>query len=287
MIETRVPVAKKFRAQTAKFKNPSVPQNHISFPTKTIEPMSSDDISIEIEFSDDEIASTPLRPGTNTTSKLKPSFLSNLSAKIVDPKTAPTAKPCPVKEKLDQTISKKDDEAPSQSNPNTQKRRVEADIRADYKDYQIYMNYSCKLTITDVAFSEDSTGQRYFSLQVLELPSTHFGVLSIWGRVNEGANSEFAHYDYDLKAEALEKFKETFEEKTMNKWEQKENFSPKAGGYSLLTFGGNGPVNPEEKNLAQRRDKRRMDDKLEMIKERWYNSEGREGLGNDVMDLLR
>jgi hypothetical protein len=43
----------------------------------------------------------------------------------------------------------------------------------------------------------------------------------------------------------------------------------------------------EEKGLAMRRDKRRMDDKVEMIKDRWYNSEGREGLGCDVMDLVR
>jgi hypothetical protein len=195
--------------------------------------MSSDDISLEIEFSDDETHPTPLGPTPPPTSHKKPSFLSSLSAKIVSTTPAPTPKPCPVKTLLDATISKAEASPPPQPNPNTQKRRVEADIRNDYKSYQIYQNYSCKLTITDVAFSEDSSGQRYFSLQVLELKDSHFGVLSIWGRVNEGANSSFSQYDYDLKASALEKFKNIFEEKTMNKWEEKENFCPKAGGYSL------------------------------------------------------
>jgi len=90
------------------------------------------------------------------------------------------------------------------------------------------------MTINDVEIKEQS--QRYFSLMVLEKPGECFGVLSIWGRVNEKASHDFKEYNLTEKIEALHKFCEVFEEKTMNKWSENinETFTPQPGAYSMM-----------------------------------------------------
>lgn len=237
--------------------------------------MSSDeDLEQEIEFSD---ADDSQNQGDNVVQNS--GLLQSLKANLLNNETFDKEKA------LQESKAKNSREKSAQPKSNQKKIKLEMDIREEYKDYKILHPYSCKLNTTDVSSSDQSVF-RYYSQQLLEKEGEHCGVLSIWGKVGLEASSSFNYFELEDRQLSVQRFKEIFEEKTMNKWEDKDNFKPQIGAYNLLGA-ATGRMSDEDQHFKTQKDKKLLEEKLQMIFERWDFSENKDGLGYDIIEILR
>ncbi|KAI0214446.1 Protein mono-ADP-ribosyltransferase PARP3 [Lamellibrachia satsuma] len=94
-------------------------------------------------------------------------------------------------------------------------------------DCEVYEDYDCMLNQTNIG----QNNNKFYVIQILE-DESGFNVFTRWGRVGEqGAQALRDNCDKD---QAIAEFKKKFKDKTKNKWEDRANFVPSPGKYTLL-----------------------------------------------------
>eukprot|EP01006_Ploeotia_vitrea_P052453 TRINITY_DN67689_c12_g5_i1.p1 TRINITY_DN67689_c12_g5~~TRINITY_DN67689_c12_g5_i1.p1 ORF type:complete len:572 (-),score=151.96 TRINITY_DN67689_c12_g5_i1:109-1617(-) len=93
--------------------------------------------------------------------------------------------------------------------------------------YTIYDEYHCKLNQTNIG----QNNNKYYIIQVLTDGSKYWS-WNRWGRVGEpGQNAMKA---FPTAAGAIAAFKKKFKDKTVNNWEDRDNFVPRPQKYTLI-----------------------------------------------------
>jgi len=89
--------------------------------------------------------------------------------------------------------------------------------------------YDCMLNQTNIGHNNN----KYYQIQVLEADAGKgYIAWNRWGRVGEpGQNSKKS---YSSQAEAIRDFTKKFSDKTQNKWDNRDKFTPVTGKYTLL-----------------------------------------------------
>lgn len=108
------------------------------------------------------------------------------------------------------------------------------EIDLKFKDYKILHPYVAKLQIKDVSLNNNlGIKNRYYLIKVLVKGEDEIiGFFAKWGKV--GGDSDYLFESAQTTEEAILKFKAKFLEKTFNDWDNKENFNPVVGGYTML-----------------------------------------------------
>ena len=73
---------------------------------------------------------------------------------------------------------------------------------------------------------------KFYVIQLLQSEPSSFSVWTRWGRVGETGQSDMKRFRSQEEAEKA--FCKKFRDKTSNKWEERENFVPAKGKYTLL-----------------------------------------------------
>ncbi|GAB6028782.1 Poly [ADP-ribose] polymerase 3 [Chamberlinius hualienensis] len=96
-------------------------------------------------------------------------------------------------------------------------------------DDAIYEDYACMLNQTNI----NANNNKYYVIQLVERKKAKsFAVFTRWGRVGEaGKNSSNLFKKIE---DATKEFKKKFKDKTKNDWDDRENFQPQSGKYTLL-----------------------------------------------------
>ncbi|KAH3881504.1 protein mono-ADP-ribosyltransferase PARP3-like [Dreissena polymorpha] len=93
--------------------------------------------------------------------------------------------------------------------------------------YTVLDDYDCMLNQTNIG----DNNNKYYVIQVLE-KGGNFYAWNRWGRVGEaGANAMKGPIGRDA---AVKDFEKKFKDKTRNKWEDRSNFKPSSGKYTLI-----------------------------------------------------
>lgn len=91
----------------------------------------------------------------------------------------------------------------------------------------VHEDYDCMLNQTNIG----ANNNKFYVIQLLE-KGGKFYAWTRWGRVGEeGQNALIGPSDF---AKALKAFQSKFKDKTKNAWEDRKNFKPAAGRYSLI-----------------------------------------------------
>lgn len=93
--------------------------------------------------------------------------------------------------------------------------------------FSVHEDYSIKLNQTHV----DANNNKYYIIQVLD-DHGKFYAWNRWGRVGEDGQNKLL--PCGSAALAINEFKKKFREKTQNPWENKDNFKPVDGKYSIV-----------------------------------------------------
>ncbi|XP_071815911.1 protein mono-ADP-ribosyltransferase PARP3-like [Apostichopus japonicus] len=101
------------------------------------------------------------------------------------------------------------------------------DSHVKLSSVSVYKDYDCMLNQTNI----NQNNNKYFVIQLLT-GGAKYHVFTRWGRVGEpGMNATKSFGDEEA---AIKEFKKKFNDKTKNKWDDKANFSPVAGKYTLI-----------------------------------------------------
>jgi len=159
---------------------------------------------------------------------------------------------------------------------------IQLKVDAKFEEYEIVHPFSCKLQMEEISIDKLEGDSRFYLLQVLRNPKDGvIGLLCKWGR-----NTVLQDY-YFIETETLEeagnKFKEKFSEKTYNEWDNREIFTPIAGGYTMIGVAPANPVEVQDHSVSF--DARRLEEKFETIDKRMYTESS--NLPYELSDLLR
>ncbi|XP_067685164.1 protein mono-ADP-ribosyltransferase PARP3-like [Haliotis asinina] len=93
--------------------------------------------------------------------------------------------------------------------------------------YEVEDDYDCMLNQTNIGFNNN----KYYVIQVLKNAGNYF-TWNRWGRVGEsGANALKGPMALDA---AVKDFEKKFQDKTRNKWANRDSFKPVPGKYTLI-----------------------------------------------------
>lgn len=90
-------------------------------------------------------------------------------------------------------------------------------------------DYDCMLNQTNIGHNNN----KFYLIQLLESYS-EYAVFTRWGRVGETGMSATQEFNKADEESAIKYFCKKFNDKTKNKWENRANFEPKAGKYTLI-----------------------------------------------------
>jgi len=97
----------------------------------------------------------------------------------------------------------------------------------DRENYSIYQDYTTKLNQTDCG----GNNNKFYIIQVLENKGKYFA-WNRWGRVGyDGATKLEPHPSAEA---AIKSFKAKFRDKSVNDWDNRDSFVPRAGKYTLV-----------------------------------------------------
>ncbi|XP_048756021.2 protein mono-ADP-ribosyltransferase PARP3-like [Ostrea edulis] len=117
----------------------------------------------------------------------------------------------------------------SESRSEDKKRKVDSFVPAA-KTYEVFEDYDCLLNQTDIGHNNN----KYYIIQILKkIGALSFYTWNRWGRVGEpGANAMKG--PFGSAEPAIKDFTKKFQEKTQNKWVNRDSFSPVPGKYTLI-----------------------------------------------------
>ena len=96
---------------------------------------------------------------------------------------------------------------------------------------EIVDGYAVMLNLTDISYGQKGHN-KFYQIQI-QRKNACFCVFTKWGRVGaKNPQSKFA--EFDSKIEAIQEFKSKFRDKTANDWDDREQFRPKPGKYTLI-----------------------------------------------------
>ncbi|CAG0902135.1 unnamed protein product [Darwinula stevensoni] len=140
------------------------------------------------------------------------------------------------KEESEGTKMKKAFQALKEENP-TAKRKAKVDQScplSNDSDVQVLKDYDSMLNQTNIG----QNNNKYYVIQVLHNKRTgNYWTWNRWGRVGEAGQTSLTPCAKDEK-KAIDLFKKKFSDKTKNKWENQNNFTPYPGKYTLLDMSG-------------------------------------------------
>ncbi len=91
----------------------------------------------------------------------------------------------------------------------------------------------------------------YYLIQVIESDEEkerQYWLYRRWGRVGSEVGSD-SLVEFDIKEEAIEKFKENFEAKTGNLWKNRDSFEKKPGKYVLIDIDYGNDMDGKKKSM--------------------------------------
>ncbi|XP_022104043.1 poly [ADP-ribose] polymerase 3-like [Acanthaster planci] len=107
----------------------------------------------------------------------------------------------------------------------------------------VYEDFDCMLNQTNIS----QNNNKYYVIQLIQ-QGKQFTVWTRWGRVGEpGANQQNSFADV---SQAIKAFEKKFQDKTRNKWAERENFKPVAGKYTLIEVERGEDVEEDLKKLG-------------------------------------
>ncbi|XP_062613650.1 protein mono-ADP-ribosyltransferase PARP3-like [Saccostrea cucullata] len=107
------------------------------------------------------------------------------------------------------------------------KRKVDAFV-PQAASYEVYEDYDCMLNQTNIGHNNN----KYYVIQVLNRLG-NFYAWNRWGRVGEsGANAMKG--PFSTADGAIKDFTKKFQDKTRNKWENRDSFTPMKGKYTMI-----------------------------------------------------
>ncbi|XP_050414615.1 protein mono-ADP-ribosyltransferase PARP3 [Patella vulgata] len=95
----------------------------------------------------------------------------------------------------------------------------------------VFEDYDCMLNQTNIGHNNN----KFYIIQVLEHGTGIFYAWNRWGRVGESGDSKLTH---GTKEECIKMFEKKFQDKTKNKWADREDFKAKPGKYTLIEMAG-------------------------------------------------
>lgn len=141
-------------------------------------------------------------------------------------------------------------------------------IDMKFKDYKVVFPYVAKLQIKDVSMSNTKDlKNRFYTIKILykENPN-EIGFFAKWGRI--GMESDYLYDKAESREEAEKMFRKKFLEKTFNNWDDRDNFNPVVGGYTMLGVANYDNEEEEiEKSGGRRRNlqEKQFMEKLELV----------------------
>ena len=94
--------------------------------------------------------------------------------------------------------------------------------------YKVHEDYDCMLNQTNIG----KNNNKFYIIQILEA-SGNYHCWNRWGRVGETGSNSIKSFGTDL-GSAEKDFKKKFRDKTKNSWDDRENFTPVPGKYTLI-----------------------------------------------------
>lgn len=139
------------------------------------------------------------------------------------------------------------------------------DVDKLFKHHQIMHPFACKLTLEDIAINCLGPSQKIYQIQIMRKGNEEFGVLCKWGIASEKLDHSYQKFQSAEQAQKF--FKEVFKQKTMNKWEDRENFNAVNGGYQYMSLKNLSSLKPDE-SKEKPLEERRFAEKLNEVKQR-------------------
>ena len=147
----------------------------------------------------------------------------------------------------------------------------------------IYEDFNVMLNLTDISYGVKGHN-KFYQIQILR-KAGKYTLYTKWGRVganNPGSNNE----EFESKIDTIRAFKKKFREKTLNDWDDRQNFIQKPGKYIIISVeqsGNNGSVNDEITKLNKRNELI----KSRMIKNKSNLNERIKSLMETIWDINR
>jgi len=105
--------------------------------------------------------------------------------------------------------------------------KIPVDGKCPLKGAKVHQDYDCMLNQTNIG----ANNNKFYVIQLLEKDGKYYA-WTRWGRVGEdGQNALIGPSDFN---KALKAFQSKFKDKTKNAWEDRANFEPHAGRYTLI-----------------------------------------------------
>lgn len=152
-----------------------------------------------------------------------------------------------------------------------------------FKDWDVQLPYSCKLTLDDITLDESKADTKTYQIQILKKDDI-YGLFCRW--TNAGGKSDYSINKTQSFDEVVGFFKQKFYEKTFNNWEQREIFKIKPGAYKLI---GNYRANePAAMDIEIDGERKKTKDKIKlmMLRARTQSTEQNRSVFLTVMNLL-
>jgi predicted DNA-binding WGR domain protein len=148
---------------------------------------------------------------------------------------------------------------PAKLNQNIGAFRTEEDDRLidvpnpQKKNEEIVEGYNVMLNLTDISYGVKGHN-KFYQIQLLKRGNSYV-LFTKWARV--GAKTPQMKYDeFGSKIEGVKAFKKKFYEKTLNEWDDRDNFQQQEGKYMMInvdgTSGDADSLNKEVQRLNQR-----------------------------------
>jgi poly [ADP-ribose] polymerase len=130
-----------------------------------------------------------------------------------------------------------------------------------FKDWDVQLPYSCKLTLDDISLSDVKGETKTYQIQVLKNKEGIYGVFCKWS--GAGGKCDYSINKNENLDEVVHLFKQKFYEKTFNSWDQREVFKVKPGAYRFL--GNYRETQPTKMDVEVDGEKRKIKEKLKLI----------------------
>lgn len=116
----------------------------------------------------------------------------------------------------------------SENKSTNKKRKVDA-LVPNKGIYEVFEDYDCMLNQTNIGHNNN----KYYVIQVLKrVGINQYHTWNRWGRVGESGDNAFKNFGSP--DEAIKDFKKKFQDKTGNKWDNRDSFTPKTKKYTMI-----------------------------------------------------
>jgi len=146
-------------------------------------------------------------------------------------KTKMTKKTKTPRKKKEESSEEEEEEEEEEEKPikkKAKKKKRKVDDACHLSGATVYDNWDCMLNQTNIS----NNNNKYYRIQVLEVRGG-FYCWTHWGRVGEPGQNALVPCGSNYEA-AIKKFKQKFKDKTKNHWDNRDDFTPVPGKYTLL-----------------------------------------------------